>query len=297
MKELPGKVLKASFGVCRTLWRIVYGAVYKYVDTDGEQRAASFAYYAIFALFPLLVLLVSVGTVFVDQQQVTLRVVEIVSRYLPTVNPDDMSAAIHTALTSRRGTGALALIAIGWSSLGFFHALVRGVNRAWGSVEYPWWKLPFTNLFMVAIVASALVLGVLIPAILDSVEAFAGSQAFFRYGREMLAYIITAMRHLVPTLVLFYGFSMFYKFAPRRRTGFSEIWVSALTVTVLLQALQNLFVLYVTTWSNMKSIYGAFGSVVAVLLWIYLSGSIIIFGGCLSAAQAEVLGRARTTEL
>ena len=81
---------------------------------------------------------------------------------------------------------------------------------------------------------------------------------------------------------------MFYKFAPRRRTLFSEVWAGAVVVTIMLQLLQHLFVLYVRSFSHFNKIYGAFGGVAALLMWIYLSGSIIIFGGCLCAVQAEM---------
>jgi Ca2+-transporting ATPase len=83
---------------------------------------------------------------------------------------------------------------------------------------------------------------------------------------------------------------MFYKLAPRRRTTFREVWVGALAVTVLLQLLQALIVLYARNVAHFNAVYGAFGSVIVVLMWVYLSGSVIILGGCFCAAQAEVAG-------
>jgi uncharacterized BrkB/YihY/UPF0761 family membrane protein len=59
-------------------------------------------------------------------------------------------------------------------------------------------------------------------------------------------------------------------------------------VTFGLQGLQKLFLLYTRNITDFNRLYGTLGSVVAVLLWIYLSGSLIILGGCLSAAQWEV---------
>ena len=92
---------------------------------------------------------------------------------------------------------------------------------------------------------------------------------------------------MIPVLVLFYGFAMFYKFAPQRKTLFREVWTSALFVTISLEVLQRLFVLYTTNITQFNALYGTFGSVVALLLWIYLSGSIIILGGCIAAATYE----------
>jgi Ca2+-transporting ATPase len=47
-------------------------------------------------------------------------------------------------------------------------------------------------------------------------------------------------------------------------------------------------VLYTKNITNFNALYGTFGSVLALLMWIYLSGSIIILGGCLAAAQYEI---------
>ncbi len=268
--------------------RIQWLALSKYIETDGEQRAASFAYYAFFALFPLILLFVSIGSLFVAQTEVSTFVIHFVGGYMP-MGDDGENAVIKTingVVRSWKGAGVIAIIAIVWSALGLFHALVRGVNRAWGTLEYPWWRIPIKNLFMTAIVGSALLLGVVMPAILGAIEAFTWRQRV-TFGVETIVWIFWVARRLLPTVVLFYGFTMFYVFAPRRKTSFREIWFAALSATVLLQVLQYLFVIYAKNFSNFNRVYGAFGGVVALLLWIYLSGSVIIYGGCLSAAQSE----------
>ena len=56
-------------------------------------------------------------------------------------------------------------------------------------------------------------------------------------------------------------------------------------LTITLQFIKAIFVLYTKNVVNLNAVYGAFGSVIAMLVWIYLSGSIIIFGACLSAAH------------
>ncbi len=99
---------------------------------------------------------------------------------------------------------------------------------------------------------------------------------------------VNLLRFLVPPLVLFYGFTMLYKVSPRRKTTFREVWFAALFVTLGIDLLQRLFTIYTSNITNFNALYGTFGSVVALLLWIYLIGSIIIFGACLSAAEYEV---------
>src|SRR5206468_2008791 len=98
---------------------------------------------------------------------------------------------------------------------------------------------------------------------------------------------------LVPSLVLFYGLCLFYMFVPRRKTLFSEVFVAALISTTLLQVCRHLFERYVYQFGNFNALYGTLAVIVVLLMWIYFSGMIIIYGGCLCAAQSEVLGTAR----
>ena len=294
--EIPGES-PATISFSKKCWRVPWITLRKYAETDGEQRAASFAYYALFALFPLIVLFVSVSSQFVDKDEAAKNIIDYISNYIPVSEKgqDEVINAVSSVVNSRKPVGIFAVLAVLWSSLGFFHALVRGVNRAWGTQEYPWWKLPFKNLLMLGIIASALFIGILAPAIVDAVEKYIRSHNPI-IGARMIFQTFVYARLLLPSLVLFYGFTMFYKFAPRSHALFGQVWFAALVVTGALQGLRNLFVYYAQNVAHFNVVYGAFGSVVALLMWIYLSGTIIILGGCLCAAQAEVFGKTRKLE-
>ncbi len=271
---------------------ITWRALVKYDETDGEQRAASFAYYAFFALFPLVVLVITAGTMFFKNQDLaTQAVTEQLKAHLP-IDPELADRVIRTIQGVVKSRGRASIIAFGilaWSAIRFFQALVHGVNKAWGTKDYSWWRLPIKNFAMAGILASALLLGTLAPVILNYVEYY-----FWAYssGLPMDFFLVkdafVTIRRLLPPLVLFYGFAMFFKFAPRRKTAFREIWVAALFVTLGLELLQRLFLLYTQSVTNFNALYGTFGSIVALLLWIYLTGTLIIFGGCLAAAQYEI---------
>lgn len=285
----PSKVIS----LLGTGWRIVWGTVRKYAETDGEQRAASFAYYALFALFPLILLFITVTSHFVDKREAAHRIINYIDKYLPMDEGGEnaVEGVVTGMISSSKPVGIFAGFAVLWSSLGFFHALVRGVNRAWGTHEYPWYRLPFKNLIMVGIVASVLFIGIIVPAIIQGVDTYVETHEAMAEFRYMVQTFGIYARLLLPTLVMFYGLTMFYKFAPRRHPHFGEVWFAAMVVTLSLQCLRSVFVVYAQNVRHFQSVYGVFGGVMALLMWIYLSGTIIILGGCLSAVQAEVLGR------
>ncbi len=77
---------------------------------------------------------------------------------------------MHQLEIARGGIGILSVLILLWCSLRFFQGLVHGVNRAWHTIEIPWWQVPLKNLLMIAITGSALFAGVIAPAILQGVR-------------------------------------------------------------------------------------------------------------------------------
>jgi membrane protein len=222
------------------------------------------------------------------------KITAAVSNFLPDEEASkQIVRTINGVVKSRGKAGFIAFCVLAWSALRFFQALVRGVNRAWGTKEFSWWRLPIKNLFMTGILASALLLGIVVPTVLYQIEDLywrhSGEVGLnFSFATEVFNGVFRILQMLVPPLVLFYGFSMFYKFAPQRKTAFAEVWRAALFVTIGLNVLKQGFVVYTRNIGNFNALYGTLGSIVAILLWIYLSGALIILGGCLCAARYEI---------
>jgi YihY family inner membrane protein len=257
--------------------RIIGEAIQRYSQIDGEQCAASFAYYAFFSLFPLVLLLVVVGTFFVpDRLQAARDVVRQVQEYVPLQSKDKavLVDTIDHAIENGWRAGIFGVLALVWSALRFFQALVIGVNRAWGFKDYNWWKLPLKNLFMIGILISALLLGLLAPLIFNRLKTL------FYLDLNLIVGLLPA---ILPPAILFYGLLMFYKFAPRRPARFGQVWIAALMATLFLELGQNVFEWYLGAFTSFNALYGVFGTIMGLLLWIYFSGVILLLGGCIAA--------------
>jgi YihY family inner membrane protein len=279
----PPQHWQHSLRFCKRLFGLfaqnVGRAIQRYGLIDGEQCAASFAYYAFFSLFPLILLCVAIATLFVQNREVTAGKVLIqVDQYLP-LQESDRVLLLHTAqgvIEHGLGAGVLGFLVLTWSSLRFSQALVIGVNRAWGLKDYNWWKLPLKNLLMIGIVISAIALGLVTPFALDR------AAELFGWG-NVVTHIFTS---ILPTLVLFYSLLLFYILAPRRNVRVAVAWPAALLGTVALEMAQSLFAIYLTRIAHFNAVYGAFGSIIALLFWIYISGVIVIFFGCFAATNS-----------
>ena len=253
----------------------------RYGEINGEECAASFAYYAFFSLFPLILLVVAIGTFFIpDRYQAARQVVQEVEQYVPLQAKDRglLFTIMDDAIQNGWRAGILGLLALLWGALRFFQALVVGVNRAWGGKNFNWWKLPLKNLLMLGILISALVLGLLVPLIINRLKAI-------HYFEINVA--VDLVSNLLPEGVLFYGLVMFYKFAPRRPVRFRYVWLATLLGTVFLQFGRSLFSWYLDTFTNFNALYGVFGTIMGLLLWIYYTGVVLLLGGCISAATCR----------
>jgi len=274
----------------RNGWNTMARTIHIYGEIDGEQRAASFAYYVLFSLFPLFALLLTVGSNFLNPKEI----IATIEGFLPIDAPQQkwIWEAVHHLETARSGVGTISVVVLLWSSLRFFQALVRGVNRAWHTVEIPWWQMPLKNLLMVAIISSALFAGLLAPALLQgardvllAAESFTQTH-FPEFNLHLFSSLLDLSRYAIGGVVLFYSFSLLYKLSPARRVTFAQVWFPALLVTLALQVCQVAFVNYLPRFVN-YGIYGAVGGLMLLLLWVYISGIIIIMGGCLCAAMAR----------
>ena len=83
-----------------------------------------------------------------------------------------ISSTLQGVLDARGQIGLVALAGVLWSSLGFFQSLVSAINQAWKLEPLNWWKLPLKNLMMVGVLASALLLGNVLPVILKTVQGY-----------------------------------------------------------------------------------------------------------------------------
>jgi YihY family inner membrane protein len=69
--------------------------------------------------------------------------------------------------------------------------------------------------------------------------------------------------------------------APSRPTRFAEVWAAALFDTICLRAAETLFVIYLKDFTSLNAVYSACGRIIALLLWIYVSGCVFILDACL----------------
>jgi YihY family inner membrane protein len=268
----------------RRVWTIFYLAVKKFLLIDGVQWAGSFAFNTFFALFPLLVMLITITSFFIDQENAGKEVVAYIESFIPISGEmqHHVFDTIAGVIEARKKAGAVAFLLLVWVALQSFITLIYATNKAWGAEVYSWWRLPLKSLLLLGITVGFVLLGIAVPVLMRI------AKSWLLTSNDFHSWLYQMGSFFVPLLIVFFSLSMFYRFAPRRTKAFNEVWVAALCTTVLLRLGVSLFVIYLENFTELNAVYGVFGGIMALLLWIYISGCFLIFGACVCVSQAEM---------
>lgn len=268
----------------RGLWPILRLAAKKFSRIHGAQWAGAFAFNAFFSLFPLVILFVTIASGLTDREWTGEIIITYINRYIPISGEmrDYIVGTISGVVEARKDVGAFAFLTLVWVALQCFTTLIYATNRAWGSTAYKWWRSQLRSLVLLAITAGAVIIGMTATLLLGMAKDWLISMI------DHDSSVYTVGSSVIRAFVVFLTLSLLYRLAPRRRTLFAEVWVAALAATVLFQSVGSLFVIYLKNFATLNAVYGTFGGIMALLLWIYLSGCIFIIGACLCAAQVEI---------
>ena len=267
----------------RRVWAVLRLAAKTFSRIDGVQWAGSFAFNAFFALFPLMILVVTLASTIMDRDRAGKAVIAYIESYVP-IGGEMQSYIFDTiagVVKARGQAGVVAFLILIWVVLQCFTTLICATNRAWGTTVHAWWRLPLKSLVLLGLTAGASLLGMTLTVMMRM------SKSWLYTVSDFHSWIYAQARLFIPLVVVFLSLSVFYRLAPRRPTRFAQVWAAALCATVLLQIAESLFAIYLKDFATLNAVYGAFGGTMALLLWVYLSGCIFIFGACLCAAQAE----------
>lgn len=263
-------------------------------DEDKASRmAAALAYYATFSLGPLLIILVAIaGLAFgpeAAQGQIVGKIEGLVGR--------QGAQAIQTVIdaANKPSSGIVATV-IGIATLvlgaaGAFEQLQDALNTIWevqpkpgrglmGTVKVR--LLPFT---MVLGVGFLMLVSLLISAALVAVVSFFGSAL----GEGSTGLMLQAAGFLVSFGVMTLLFAMIYKVLPDAQVAWRDVWLGA-AFTALLLAVGTLAIGLYLGNAGIGSAYGAAGSLVVMLLWIYYWAQLLLFGAEFTHVHAKRRG-------
>jgi membrane protein len=251
------------------------------MDDDGLGLAAQLAFYFFLALVPTLLFLIALAS-FLPAENLVGTVVSM----LQGVAPSEVIAIIRAQLTKIADGDQTGLLSFGvaaalWSSSAAMVAVISALNRAYDVEDArPWWKQRLIAIGLTLgvsvflLVATTLVLAG--PELADYISSRVGLGSALAWPWKILQWPL-----VFALVTLAVGF--IYYFAPDVDQDWVWITPGSLVATVLWLLGSLGFRAYVVNFGSYNETYGALGGVMVLMLWLYLSGLVIVVGAELNS--------------
>lgn len=274
----------------RLAWEISKGTVSEFMEDGVPRLAAALAYYAMFSIGPLLVIVMAVAGLVFSKSAVTGEV----SQQLQTFAGKQTAQTVQSMLATQTHDRSILATVLGTAALilgatGVFGQLQDALNTIWevkpkpGQGVWGFIRTRFLSFTMVLGIAFLLLISMVITTAL---EAFSG---VLDQALPMPGVAAKALHLGISFIVITLLFAMIFKVLPDATVKWRDVWVGAMGTSALFTVGKFLIATYLGQEST-KSAYGAAGSVVVLLLWIYYSSLILFFGAEFTQVYAKKTG-------
>jgi membrane protein len=264
----------------RELLRIAHDTVAAWVNHNASSLGAALAFYTLFSIAPILVIAMAVAGYVFGPHVAEAHVLAQMRALLG----DAGATAVQNLLTSaqqinQKGFAAaigIVILLVGATSV--FGELQNTLDYIWKTPPkkdgVAWWRILRARILSVGLILGVgflLLVSLLASAALGALRAWLGS---------VMAQWVVVLPAL--DLILSLGlttvlFTMIYKYVPREDIGWGDVWIGGMVTACLFTAGKLLIGLYLGR-SSLSSAYGAAGSIMVLLLWIYYSAQIFLLG-------------------
>ena len=267
-------------------------AGWDWFDDQAPTLGAAVAYYTVFSLAPLFIIAVAIAGLIFGREAAQGQIFEQLRVLIGQTSAAAVEDVVQSA-DSKPVTGVFATI-VGFLALiigasGVFAQLQASLNAIWRVEPKPGrglWGLIQDRVLsfgFILIVGFLLLISLILTAIIAFIGEWFGG---FVPGVETLIQILNAILSLAIITLLF---AMIFKFLPDVKIAWRDVWIGALITAALFTAGKEVLGLYLGK-SGVASSYGAAGSLIVLLLWVYYSAQILFFGAEFTKAYANKFG-------
>jgi membrane protein len=264
--------------VLSAVWQALYETFNQWIADNAPMFGAALAFYSVFSLAPLLVIVIGVAGMVFGREAVQGEVVAQFSDLLGVEGARQVETVLRNASRPEDGAVAtvLGVVTLFLGATAVFNQLKIALNTIWGVQSRVGYLRSFfvdrlLSFAMVQCIAFLLLVSLVVSAALAAV-----SRHLQAYVPEMATLLLIA-GFLVSLSVVTLLFAAIYKILPDARIAWADVWVGALATALLFTLGKYLIGLYLGR-STVASVYGAAGSLVVLLLWVYYSAQVFLLG-------------------
>ncbi len=248
-------------------------------DDDALRLGASIAYYTLFAIAPVLLVAISIAGMAFGAEAVRGEIVGQLDALIGRDGAQAVESLLEGASQRRAGMVATALGSIAFivAATGAFLELQAALNRIWRAKPNPGTTLKGLLMDRLRSFGLVVAIGFLLMVSLAVTAALAALSGWLSSRSPSLPLVWSGVSVLVSLVVTTALFALMYLVLPDVRLRWRDVRTGAFVTAVLFTIGQQLIGLYLGQ-SSVTSAYGAAGSVMVLLLWVYHSCQILLFG-------------------
>jgi membrane protein len=275
----------------KVIWKILSATYTKWTADHAQRLGAALAFYTVFSLAPLLLIVIAIAGLVFGQEAAEGHIIGQIQGLVGEESAKAIQGILEQARQPTTGLIAtgLALATLLFGATGVFAQLQEALNTIWGVETKPGLGIIQTLkdrfISFVAALGSGFLL--LVSLVLSAGLAAVGHtlDALLPASEAMLQAINFLLSFVVITLL----FAMIYKMLPDVSIHWSDVWVGAGMTSLLFTIGKFLIGVYLGK-SDVGLAYGAAGSLIVILLWVYYASQIFLFGAEFTAVYAASHG-------
>jgi membrane protein len=289
-----------NYGVimtAREIWRMAVELFRRWRKHDPFQLAAALAYYTIFSLAPLLIIAIGIAGIVFSRESAQYQVFQTVQDLIGLDGAKAIQEIIRSTGNERSGflAAIIGVIVLLIGAGGVVGQLQVSLNKVWEIEPNPtagWWDIVRSRFLSYALVLGIgflLLVSLMVTAVLSAISRYVSG-------------LVPALALLWPfiDMVISFGFvtvlfAIIYKVLPDVDVPWKDVWIGAAITSILFSAGKLAIGIYLGQ-SSISSSYGAAGSVVTILLWVYYSALIFFFGAEFTHYYSTQFGSGRPSK-
>jgi len=280
----------------RKIPAVLKSAAYGYMDDGCLGRGAAIAYYTVFSLAPVLIIVIGIAALAFGEEAARGAIVEEIGGLMGKQGGEAIQTMIASAGGTKSGTlgSVIGIIMLVVTASGVFSEMQAALNAIWkaqpktGTVS----RLVRARLASLGLVAT---LGFLLLVSLVVSTALSALGTWLNGIFPAAHLMLKALSFVMSLLLIAVLFGAIYKVLPDTSLGWRDVAVGALTTAILFNVGKFGIGLYLGS-SSVASSFGAAGALALVLLWIYYSSQIFLFGAEFTRAWAEIVHSRKPSE-
>jgi membrane protein len=284
-RDVPANKLKAG-------WELLKLTFTEWTNDNAFELSAALAFYTIFSIAPVLLIAVGVASFFLAPETATTRIVDEMAKLVGAQGAN----AVRQVIESSRGFGkglwavSVGIVTLIMGATAVFGELQSALNRIWDVEAKPDRGVIMSLIvdrlrsFLIAVcVGFLLLVSLVISAVIN------GLQHYMNNWLPGVPWVWQTANVVTSFLVIAALFAMIYKFLPDVVISWKDVWIGAAVTALLFSAGKYLIGIYLGRTAT-TSAFGAAGSLVVLLFWVYYSALISFLGAEFTQVYARRYG-------